>query len=154
MIKMSTLKKPDEVKLKREIDSHILNYDIFLDTSIAIDDPIEQSPEQSPAQSSATEVVSPQLSSSDDDVMEDLEPSNSSTPLPYNNADNINDNKLKEAWEKIYPSETFPDEHIYVSNDATSGHYYTLLEKNLKCGFIAKHPANYQLVLKGYFYKT
>jgi hypothetical protein len=42
MIKMSTLKKTDEIKLKRENDSHFLNCD-FLDTSIATDDPIEQS---------------------------------------------------------------------------------------------------------------
>jgi hypothetical protein len=68
-IKVSTLQKPDQIKLKRKIDACILNCD-FLDTSIAIDDPIEQSPEQSPLPFIA---ASPQPRSSDDDGM-DLEP--------------------------------------------------------------------------------
>jgi hypothetical protein len=98
----------------------------------------EQSPEQSPL---PFVVASPQPRSSDDDAM-DLEPSN---------ADNICC-KLKEAWEKTYPSETSPDEHIPVSNDNTSGRY-TLVKTNLKCGFVANHPTSYQLISKGYFTK-
>jgi hypothetical protein len=43
MIEMSRLWKIEEIKLKRDTDSHILNFD-FLDMSIAIDDPIEQLP--------------------------------------------------------------------------------------------------------------
>jgi hypothetical protein len=125
MIEKSTPKKPDEIKLKREINCHILNCD-FLDTSIAIDYRIEQSPEQSPLPF----VASPQPRSSDDDAMDDLEPSNLRVPLPSTNADDVRC-KLKEAWEKTYPSETFPDEHIPVSNDDTSGRY-TLVKTNLK----------------------
>ena len=58
-IEVSTLKRPDEIKLKKEMDFCIANSD-FVDTgmSVASDDPMEQPPEQTQAPHSGASVAS------------------------------------------------------------------------------------------------
>jgi hypothetical protein len=106
-IQMLTLKRPDEIKLKMEMDSFIINCD-FVD---AIDNPVEQPPEQTQQAPPpiVNEVPSPQASLSDDDT---------DTPdlLPSNDADDVR-RKLKDAWEQTCFTETFPDKHVTESTD-------------------------------------
>jgi hypothetical protein len=100
-IEMSTLRYPEDIKLKNEMDSYIINCE-FIDPIIEqpTQPPAEQTqpPEQTQAPSVMNEeVASPQPSASDDDA--------TPVPLPSNDADDIR-RKLKEAWEQTYPTET------------------------------------------------
>jgi hypothetical protein len=137
-IEMSTLKKPDDIKLKTEIDSYIINCD-FIDPF----EPPEQTQQAPPPVEN--EVASPQPSSSNDDDDDDDE----TDTLPSNDADDIR-RKLKEAWEQIYPTVTFPDERVFVSTAGASCRY-ALVKTTLKNGCASEHPGNYQLITKGYF---
>ena len=91
---MSTLRYPEDIKLKNEMDSYIIKCE-FIDPIIEqpTQPPAEQTqpPEQTQAPSVMNEeVASPQPSASDDDA--------TPVPLPSNDADDIR-RKLKEAWE-------------------------------------------------------
>jgi hypothetical protein len=154
-IDMSTLKNPDEIKLKTELDFYIINCH-HLDASIAVDHPIEQQAEQ--AEPSA---LQPAASLSDDPIIEP--PTEPTAPVPQpssseddalihpipSDADDIR-RKLKDAWEQTYPTVTFPDERIFVSTAGASCRY-ALVKTTLKNGYVSEHPGNYQLITKGYF---